>query len=101
MLLGKSYVQAGQNDRAYEQMRKGLRILDQVVHPNNPKYLAAQIAYSQAPDSSGAHEEAARFEDAAQQALKSLTLNALRRLYREHVCPALIRRQSLSFFWLP
>ena len=65
MLLGKSYAQAGQNDKALEQMRKGLNILNQVIGPSDPKYLAAQISYSQVLDQSGEHDEAVRVRNSA------------------------------------
>ena len=76
MLLGKSYAQAGQNDKALEQMRKGLNILDQAVGSSDPKYLAAQISYSQVLDQSGEHDEAVRVKNSAQQALKRLSRDA-------------------------
>jgi tetratricopeptide (TPR) repeat protein len=76
MLLGKSYAQAGQNDKALEQMRKGLNIVDQAVGSNDPKYLAAQISYSQVLDQSGEHDEAVRVKNSAQQALKRLSRDA-------------------------
>jgi tetratricopeptide (TPR) repeat protein len=76
MLLGKSYAQAGQNDKALEQMRKGLHILDQAVGSSDPKYLAAQISYSQVLDQSGEHDEAVRIKHSVQQALKRLSRDA-------------------------
>lgn len=76
MLLGKSYAHAGQNDKALEQMRKGMNILDQTVGSSDLKYLAAQISYSQVLDQSGEHDEAARVKNSAQQALKRLSLDA-------------------------
>jgi len=76
MLLGKSYAQAGQNDKALEQMRKGLNILDQAAGSSDPKYLAAQISYSQVLDQSGEHDEAVRVKSSAQQALKRLSRDA-------------------------
>jgi tetratricopeptide (TPR) repeat protein len=76
MLLGKSYAQAGQNDKALEQMRKGLNIVDQAVGSNDPKYLAAQISYSQVLDQSGEHDEAVRVKNSAQKALKRRSRDA-------------------------
>lgn len=76
MLLGKSYAQAGQCDEALEQMRKGLTILDRAIGPNDPKYLAAQISYSQVLDRSGEHDEAVRVKNSAQQALRKLSRDA-------------------------
>jgi tetratricopeptide (TPR) repeat protein len=73
MLLGNSYAQAGRNDKAIEQMQKGLDILNQTIGPNNPKYLAAQISYSQILDKSGEHDQAVRIKNSAQQALKRLS----------------------------
>jgi len=76
MLLGKSYAKAGQNDEALEQMRKGMNILDQAVGSSDPKYLAAQISYSQVLDQSGEHDEAVRVRNSAQQALKRFSRDA-------------------------
>ena len=76
MLLGKSYAQAGQYDEALQQMRKGLNILDQVIDTSDPKYLAAQISYSQVLDRSGEHDEAVRVKNSAKQALRRLSRDA-------------------------
>jgi tetratricopeptide (TPR) repeat protein len=76
MLLGKSYAQAGQCDEALQQMRKGLNILDQTIGTSDPKYLAAQISYSQVLDRSGEHDEAVRVRNSAQQALRRLSRDA-------------------------
>ena len=76
MLLGKSYAQAGQYDEALQQMRKGLNILDQATNTSDPKYLAAQISYSQVLDRSGEHDEAVRINNSAQQALSRLSRDA-------------------------
>jgi tetratricopeptide (TPR) repeat protein len=76
MLLGKSYAQAGQNNKALEQMQKGLKILDQAIGSSDPKYLAAQISYSQVLDQSGKHDQAAHLKRSAQQALKRLSRDA-------------------------
>jgi tetratricopeptide (TPR) repeat protein len=75
MLLGKSYAQADHMGVALQVMSKGLNILNQTVGANNPKYLAAQIAYSQVLDESGAHAEAALLKDTAQKAFASLSQN--------------------------
>jgi hypothetical protein len=76
MLLGKSYAQAGQNAVAMEEMRKGLRILEQSTGTNSVKFLAAEIAYSEVPDRSGAHTEATRLKDSAVQGLAKLNPDA-------------------------
>jgi tetratricopeptide (TPR) repeat protein len=79
MLLGKSYAQAGRNAVALEEMRKGLRILEQSTGTNSVKYLAAEIAYSEVLDRSGAHTEAARLKDSAEQGLAKLNGDACSR----------------------
>jgi tetratricopeptide (TPR) repeat protein len=76
MLLGKSYAQAGQNAVAMEEMRKGLGILEQSTGTNSVKYLAAEIAYSEVLDRSGAHTEATRLRDSAEQGLAKLNRDA-------------------------
>jgi tetratricopeptide (TPR) repeat protein len=79
MLLGKSYAQAGKNAVAMEEMRKGLRILEQSAATNSVKYLAAEIAYSDVLDRSGAHAEAARLKVSAEQGLVKLNRDACSR----------------------
>jgi tetratricopeptide (TPR) repeat protein len=79
MLLGKAHAQAGQNAEALAEMQKGLRILEQSAGSNNAKYLAAEIAYSQVLDQSGAHMEALRLKDAAEQAFEKLNLGECNR----------------------
>lgn len=76
MLLGKSYAQAGQNAVAMEEMQKGLHVLEQSTGTNSVKYLAAEIAYSEVLDRSGAHTEAARLKDSAEQGLTKLNQDA-------------------------
>jgi tetratricopeptide (TPR) repeat protein len=76
MLLGKSYAQAGQNAVAMEDMRRGLRILEQSTGTNSVKYLAAEIAYSEVLDRSGAHTDAAQLRDSAEQGLAKLNRDA-------------------------
>jgi hypothetical protein len=53
-------------------MRKGLDILHQTVGVDDARYLAAEIAYSQVLDRSGAHAEAARLKKAAEESLAKL-----------------------------
>jgi tetratricopeptide (TPR) repeat protein len=79
MLLGKSYARAGQNAVAMDEMRKGLRILEQSTGTNSVKYLAAEIAYSEVLDRSGAHTEAARLKDSAEQGFAKLNRDACQR----------------------
>ena len=70
MLCGKAYAQSGDMNQALENMRDGLDILDHALGRNNPKYLVAQIAYSQLLDRTGSHSEARRLRAAAEQARK-------------------------------
>jgi tetratricopeptide (TPR) repeat protein len=76
MLLGKSCAQAGQYAVAIEEMRKGLRILEQSTGTSSVKYLAAETAYSEVLDRSGAHIEAARLKDSAEQGFAKLNGDA-------------------------
>jgi hypothetical protein len=79
MLLGKSCAQAGQYAVAIEEMRKGLRILEQSTGTSSVKYLAAETAYSEVLDRSGAHIEAARLKDSDEQGLAKLNRDACSR----------------------
>jgi len=71
MLCGKAYAQSADFDRALENMRKGLAIIDHALGTNNPKYFVAQIGYSQVLDQAGSHLEAAQLRGAAEQASKN------------------------------
>jgi tetratricopeptide (TPR) repeat protein len=55
VLCGKAYTQSGDGNQALENMRKGIAILDHALGHDNPKYLVAEIAYSQALDRAGFH----------------------------------------------
>ena len=70
MLCGKAYAQSAELDRALENMRKGLAIIDHALGTNNPKYFVAQLGYSQVLDQAGSHLEAAQLRGAAEQASK-------------------------------
>ena len=70
MLLGRSYAQGGQGNLALESMRKGLSILNQTIGQKNPKYIAAEITYSELLDKSGAHTQAAYLKELAEKNLK-------------------------------
>jgi tetratricopeptide (TPR) repeat protein len=72
MLRGKAQAQAGDVRRALTDMREGLEILGQAGGSSDPKYFAAEIAYAQVLDQSGAHVEAARLKATAEQARKDL-----------------------------
>jgi tetratricopeptide (TPR) repeat protein len=70
LLRGKAYAQASRFDIALDDMRKGLAVLEQTLGRRSPKYLAAQIAYSQVLDRVGSHVEAAQMRTSTEQARK-------------------------------
>ena len=70
MLLGKAYAQSGDLNSALAGMRKGLSILDHALGQRNPKYFAAEVAYSQVLDRIGLHAEATQMRATAEQASK-------------------------------
>jgi tetratricopeptide (TPR) repeat protein len=58
MLLGKAYSKAGNTSKALDEMQTGLAILERTSGRDSIKYLTADLAYAQALDSAGKHEEA-------------------------------------------
>jgi tetratricopeptide (TPR) repeat protein len=70
MLRGKAYSYSGNVNQALDDMRAGLRILDQVLGRKNPRYFAAQIAYATALDRAGLRAQAAQWRAAGEQAQK-------------------------------
>jgi tetratricopeptide (TPR) repeat protein len=70
MLRGKAYARAGDIERALVDMQKGLEILDHAVGRRNPKYFAAQFAYSQVLDQTGSHAKAAQLRATTERASK-------------------------------
>jgi tetratricopeptide (TPR) repeat protein len=70
MLRGKAYSESGNVDRALADMRGGLGILEQALGRKNPRYFAAQIAYSRALDRAGLRAQAAQWRAAGEQAEK-------------------------------
>jgi len=70
MLRGKAYAQSGDTKRALADMQEGLAIIDHALSRRNPKYLLAQIAYSQILDRTGSHAEAAQLRATVKQASK-------------------------------
>jgi hypothetical protein len=70
MLLGKAYAESGDFRPALANMRAGLTILDHALGQKNPKYFAAELAYSRVLDRSGLHAEAAQMRAASQTASK-------------------------------
>ena len=71
MLRGKAYARSHDTEKALADMDKGLIILKHTLGDRNPKYFAAQLAFSQVLDRAGSHAEAAQVNAAAQQALKA------------------------------
>jgi tetratricopeptide (TPR) repeat protein len=70
ILLGKAYVESGDFRSALANMETGLTILDRALGQKNPKYFAAELAYSRVLDQSGLHAEAAQMRAAAEKATK-------------------------------
>ncbi len=70
MLLGNAWAESGNFRSALENMQTGLRILDHALGEKNPKYFAAELAYSRVLDRSGFHAEAAQMRAACQKASK-------------------------------
>jgi len=70
MLLGKAYAESGDFRSALENMQTGLTILDHALGQNNPKYFAAELAYSRVLDQFGLHVEAAQLRAAGEKANK-------------------------------
>ena len=68
MLLGKAYAESGDLRNALANMQTGLTILDHMLGQKNPKYFAAELAYSQVLDQFGLHTEAAQMRTAAEKA---------------------------------
>jgi len=75
VLLGKACSGAGQLSVAAANMRKGIAILAYSGGPGNPRYLGAEIAYSQLLDRLGSHAEAARLRESAQTSLANVYRN--------------------------
>jgi tetratricopeptide (TPR) repeat protein len=70
MLLGKAYAESGDFGSALASMRTGLTILDHALGQKNPKYWAAELAYSGVLDQFGLRAEAAQMRVAAEKASK-------------------------------
>lgn len=70
VLLGKAYAESGDSRSALANMQTGLTILDHALGEKNPKYFAAELAYSQVLDRFGLHAEAAPMRRAAEKASK-------------------------------
>jgi tetratricopeptide (TPR) repeat protein len=70
MLLGKAYAKSGNFTGALTNMQTGLTILDHALGQKNPRYFAAELAYSQALDQFGLHAEAAQMRAAGEKGSK-------------------------------
>jgi tetratricopeptide (TPR) repeat protein len=70
MLLGKAYAESGDLRSALANMQTGLTILDHALGQKNPKYFAAELAYSRVLDQSGLHAEAAQISATVEKASK-------------------------------
>jgi tetratricopeptide (TPR) repeat protein len=70
MLVGKAYAESGDFRSALANMQTGLTILDHALGQKNPKYFAAELAYSRVLDQFGSHAEAAQMHAAAEKASK-------------------------------
>jgi Tfp pilus assembly protein PilF len=70
MLLGKAFDESGNFRSALANMQTGLTILDHALGQKNPKYFAAEQAYSRVLDHVGLHAEAAQMRAAAEKASK-------------------------------
>jgi tetratricopeptide (TPR) repeat protein len=68
MLLGRAYAESGDFRSALANMQTGLTILDHALGQKNPKYFAAELAYSRVLDQIGSHAEAAQMSAAAEKA---------------------------------
>ena len=70
MLLGRADAGSGDLRSALANMQTGLTILDQALGQKNPKYSAAELAYSRVLDQCGLHVEAAQVRAASEKASK-------------------------------
>ncbi|WP_263365504.1 tetratricopeptide repeat protein [Edaphobacter bradus] len=70
MLLGRAHADVGELTTALAEMNRGLAILGRTLDSQNPKYLAAEVAYSRVLDATGAHQEAAQIRTSAERQLK-------------------------------
>lgn len=70
MLLGRAYAKSGNFESALANMEDGLTILDHAIGRKNPKYIAAELAYSRVLDQVGLRAEAWQMREAANKASK-------------------------------
>jgi len=67
-LLGKAYAESGDFRSALANMQTGITILDHALGQKNPRYFAAELAYSRVLDQFGLHSEAAQMRASAEKA---------------------------------
>ena len=72
LLLGKAFASNGQLQDALANMRQGLTILNQTTGPQNPKYLAGEIAYATVLEQTGMHTEGSQLKSTAERSLATL-----------------------------
>jgi tetratricopeptide (TPR) repeat protein len=68
MLLGRAYGESGDFTSASGHMQTGLTILGHTLGQKNPKYFAAELAYSRVLQQSGLRAEAAKMRAASEKA---------------------------------
>jgi tetratricopeptide (TPR) repeat protein len=90
VLLGGAYLQAGDIVSAHENTSRGLTLLEASAGRQNPRFFAAQLAYSRVLDASGAHDQASNLRKQAEsklnlntdadrhRALEQISISALR-----------------------
>jgi tetratricopeptide (TPR) repeat protein len=72
LILGKAYLKNGNSKDGLGNMRKGSSILLKTVGTGNPRYLLAQVAYAEALDSAGMHDQANQTRADAEQKLRGM-----------------------------
>jgi tetratricopeptide (TPR) repeat protein len=73
VLLGETYLQAGDLANARESTSRGLAMLEAASGRQTVRYLAAELIYSKVLDASGAHDEASSLRKAAQAGMNTGT----------------------------
>ena len=71
VLLGDAYLEAHDIASARETTSRGLNVLEASSGRQNPRYLAAELAYSNVLEASGSHNEASRLRKEAQSLLNA------------------------------
>lgn len=71
VLFGRSLADTPDKTKALDEARSGLSILDRTVGHQNPRYFAAQLAYSYVLDANGLHKEAFQTKTEAQKGISN------------------------------